>query len=72
MTLTSKKLKKEIADSGLSLKDEEILLWYLSICKTSSQWSAFAGCSHVKTEKGGYKRVWYATDRLIQLSRGIK
>ena len=64
--LTSEKLKKEIKDSGLSRMDEEALFWYLSICKSSSQWMAFAGCDW----RNG-KRRWFATDSLIKLTRGL-
>ena len=71
--MNRKQIEEEILDSGLSHMDTQILLWYLGLCKTQSQWMAFAQCDFRSTGKYSYQcqRRWYVTDRLIILSRGV-
>lgn len=47
-------------------KDTEILKWFLSITKLSSEWSAF---TTVQWRDG--QRFWYPTDTLRKLSYGL-
>lgn len=71
--MNRKQIEEEILASGLSHMDTQILLWYLGLCKTASQWQAFAKCDFVSTGPYSYQsqRRWYVTNHLILLSRGV-
>lgn len=61
-------IKREIEEVANG-KEKELLLKFLSACKTEEQWLAFTICKHEKTGKFSYqtKRIWILRQNMYDL-----